>query len=59
MRFLIVSTILISLTVYAYDPDYDDSDSEISYSDSWHLGTPDNLPKTEVIIMGEDCGCPR
>lgn len=55
MRFLIVATILISLTVYAYDPDYE---SDNVYS--WNLGTPDNIPKTEVIILGEEnCGCPR
>lgn len=60
MKFLIVVTILISLTVYAYDPDYDEPDSEIAYNDSWKLGTPDNIPETEVIIMDDSgCGCPR
>jgi hypothetical protein len=42
---------MISLAAYGYEEYFD-----ISY-DSWGTGRPDNIPETEVIIMG-NCQCP-
>jgi hypothetical protein len=49
-----ICTIAIALTANAYE-DYDPRGND---DDHWELGTPDNIPETEVIIMG-DCGCPE
>jgi len=60
MRFLFVATILISLTVYAYDPDFEDEEeTEVARDNSWVLGRPDNIPETEVIILKDKCECLR
>jgi hypothetical protein len=52
-------SLIVSGNVFGEWSEYGEDETEINYSDSWNLGTPDNIPKTEVIIMGNDCGCPR
>ncbi len=65
MRTLIEAALFASLVSFIFTgnvfgewPEEDEDETEISYSDSWKLGTPDNIPQTEVIIPNE-CECPR
>lgn len=53
MKYLVLAMAIMILS-YISNAEYDQRDP-----DSWELGKPDNLTKTEVIIMGDSsCECP-
>lgn len=55
MKISIAVLSIFSLVCFAYGQ-YETTRNE----DSWDLGRPDNLVKTEVIIMGgSSCECPE
>ncbi len=56
--FASVMSFIFTGNVFGDWPEDDEEETEIARDNSWVLGTPDNIPKTEVIIPS-DCGCPN
>lgn len=59
LMFACLVSLIFTGNVFGDWPDDDEDETDIAYSDSWTLGTPDNIPKTEVIILKKECECSR
>jgi len=53
ITFLLFASLSISAAYFQGE-----DETEISYSDSWKLGTPDNAVTTTVVVDPYNCECP-